>query len=91
MAERQMHPDSCPLGLFCVDGRCECGGVSLACNGKNSFALQYYCVTFDDEKEVISVGVLCMSSGSDPGGGGGGGAKGAEAPSLQVNEMRNTF
>ena len=53
-----MHPDSCPPGLFCVDGRCECGVYpfnDITCNGTDSFTLQYYCVTFDREQQVISV------------------------------------
>ena len=53
------HPDSCPPGLFCVDGHCKCGVYpenTIACNGTDSFTFAYYCVTFDEEREVISMG-----------------------------------
>ena len=54
-----IRPDSCPPGLFCVDGHCECGVYpynAITCNGTDSFALQYNCVTFDEVKGVFSVG-----------------------------------
>ena len=59
LACSDMHPHSCPPGLFCVDGLCECGVYpynDVTCNGTDSYALQYYCVTFDVEQQEISVG-----------------------------------
>ena len=53
--------DSCPPALFCVDGQlqCKCGEYPynyIRCNGTSSFVLRQYCVTFDGDSNVTSVG-----------------------------------
>ena len=53
--------DSCPPGLFCKEGHCECGQYPdniITCNGTSSSLLNYYCATFDEDNNVMLVG-LC--------------------------------
>ena len=52
-------PDSCPPGLFCESGHCECGEYPnsyLKCNGTGAELLRIFCITFDPHKNMTSVG-----------------------------------
>ena len=54
--------DSCSTGLFCKDGRCKCTAHPdhiMYCNGTDIFLLGGYCGTYDEEKQLLSVG-LCL-------------------------------
>ena len=52
--------DSCPPGMFCKDGYCQCGWhphKAISCNGTNSSSVIYcYCVTFDEETNATLIG-----------------------------------
>ena len=51
--------DSCPSGLFCKEGHCECGVYPhniITCNGTSSSLLNYFCATFDEDNNVMLVG-----------------------------------
>ena len=53
--------DSCPIGLFCKSGKCECGQYQYPqditiCNKHSLSILNYVCATFDEEKKMIQVG-----------------------------------
>ena len=53
------HEDSCPPGLFCEGGQCECGvypNYIVSCNGTASSILQCNCATFNEEKKVVLAG-----------------------------------
>ena len=56
---------SCPPGLFCEEGRCECGDNYpmniIVCNGTDSFAVKYYCATFDMNTNTTVTG-SCFTS-----------------------------
>lgn len=55
----ETHADTCPPGLFCKKGHCECGTYPdkmISCNGTSSMVLRYNCVTFDESKGVTLVG-----------------------------------
>ena len=52
-------PDSCPPGLFCKQGECECGVYPyeiVKCNGTRAFVALYDCPSFDPDKNVTVVG-----------------------------------
>ena len=50
----------CPLGLFCVDGHCECGKSYphnlIRCEDATPLILRRFCATFDTETNLTSVG-----------------------------------
>ena len=51
--------DSCPPGLFCKEGQCECGvypNYIVSCNGTTSSVLHCKCATFNEEKKVVLAG-----------------------------------
>ena len=54
---------TCPPGLFCEAGYCECGNSYprslITCNGTNSFILRRFCATFSSITNSTSVG-LCF-------------------------------
>lgn len=56
----EMSPDTCPPGLFCKEGRCECGTEYpqniIRCNGTSSFVLKFYCASFDADRNLTMVG-----------------------------------
>ena len=55
-----VYKDSCPPGLFCRKGHCECGKVYpenfISCNGTRSSLFNYYCLTFDEDTKLTFVG-----------------------------------
>jgi uncharacterized membrane protein (Fun14 family) len=56
------HGDTCPTGLFCKNGYCECGVYPyniITCQGGVTMVLNGYCVTRDGEDNITSVG-LCL-------------------------------
>ena len=65
--------DACPPGLFCQSGYCRCGYYPnrfMTCNGTDAFIIKNNCVTFDEERHIVSVG-SCLhhsaKSGTGPG------------------------
>ena len=53
------NDDTCPPGLFCENGECECGVYPhhfISCNGTISKVLRSYCVNFDLAKNLTLVG-----------------------------------
>ena len=52
--------DSCPPGMVCKDGYCQCGWHphrAISCNGTDSSSLIYcYCVTLDEEANATLIG-----------------------------------
>ena len=59
LACSETRGDSCPSGLFCKEGQCECGvypGNLITCNGTSSSLLNYFCATFDEDNNVMLVG-----------------------------------
>ena len=55
----ETHGDSCPPGLFCKEGHCECGKYPhniITCNGTSSSLLSFYCATFDEDSNITLVG-----------------------------------
>ena len=59
--------DSCPPGMFCKDGYCQCGWHphrAISCNGTNSSSVIFcYCVTFDEETNATLIGNCAYNSG----------------------------
>ena len=50
---------SCPPGMFCKKGCCECGvypGNLVVCNGSRTFVQDLYCPGYDREAEVTVIG-----------------------------------
>ena len=50
---------SCPPGMFCKKGCCECGvypGNLVVCNGSRTFVQDLYCPSYDRETEVTVIG-----------------------------------
>ena len=52
--------ESCPPGLFCKHGHCECAKEYphnfITCNGTRSFLTSYFCVTYDEGKHLVGMG-----------------------------------
>ena len=51
--------DSCPPGLFCEGGQCECGvypNYIVSCNSTTLSVLDCNCVTFNEERKLVLVG-----------------------------------
>ena len=62
--------DSCPIGLFCKSGKCECGQYQYPqditiCDKRSLSILNYVCATFDKEKKVVQVGCCLYNSGTE--------------------------
>ena len=58
--------DSCPVGLFCEEGRCECGRYPqdlVICNECSPSILNFICATYDEEKKVIEIGGCVYNAG----------------------------
>ena len=54
------HGDSCPPGLFCEGGQCECGvypNYIVSCNSTTSSVLECNCATFNEKKKLVLAGV----------------------------------
>ena len=52
----ETHGDSCPPGLFCKEGHCECGVYPhniITCNGTISSLLDYYCATVENNITLV--------------------------------------
>ena len=59
----------CPAGLFCFDGQCKCEEFPhdlVRCEGESTavslWVLKGYCITYDDEEEVVLVGACAYSN-----------------------------
>ena len=56
---------SCPLGLYCYQGQCQCrnypGGVAR-CEGADLLVLKSFCITFDDQERVMLMGACSYTS-----------------------------
>ena len=51
--------DSCPPGLYCNKGHCECGDIPssiLSCNGTDSFAFNHFCTTYSEKTSITTIG-----------------------------------
>ena len=50
--------DACPPGFFCKEGCCQCGPYTnkIKCSGTYSSALSGFCVTYDEENDIVLVG-----------------------------------
>ena len=62
--------DSCPIGLFCMSGKCECGQYQYPqditiCDKHSLSILNYVCATFDEEKKVVQIGSCLYNSGTE--------------------------
>ena len=59
--------DSCPPGLFCEDGRCQCGHNPprlIRCNGTSSSSLlNCHCATLDEDTNTTLVGACLYNCG----------------------------
>ena len=58
---------SCPPGLFCEEGRCECGKdypYVFECAGSDASVLSRYCATFDLERNLTLVGATLLTTNS---------------------------
>ena len=58
--------DSCPPGLFCEGGQCECGvypNYIVSCNGTTSSVLDCNCATFNEEKKLVLAGACLYGCG----------------------------
>ncbi len=56
--------NTCPPGLFCVDGYCKCGAYPkyiMKCNGTNSL-LNNYCATFVRMQNIILMGTCLFNT-----------------------------
>ena len=63
---------SCPPGLFCNEGRCECGKdypYVFECAGSDASVLSRYCATFDFERNLTLVGACLFTLNSTDFGG----------------------
>ena len=55
----EVSSDSCPPGLFCKEGQCECmthPNYIISCNGTRSFLFKSFCATFSEEENITVVG-----------------------------------
>ena len=58
--------DSCPPGLFCEEGTCQCADYYpyniISCNGTASSVLDSYCATWDRDKNIMLVGACIYNN-----------------------------
>ena len=53
----EVSSDTCPPAFFCKQGHCECGDYQMIkCYERTSSVLTGYCVTYNDEENITTVG-----------------------------------
>ena len=58
--------DSCPPGLFCEEGTCQCADYYphniISCNGTSSSVLSGYCATWDRDRNITLTGACIYNN-----------------------------
>ena len=58
--------DSCPPGLFCEEGTCQCADYYphniISCNGTTSSVLSGYCATWDTDRNITLTGACIYNN-----------------------------